>query len=150
MTHAGTQTLTTKRLILRRFTAGDAQPMFDNWANDSDVTRFLTWPPHGNPKVTSSILQDWTARYASPSYYHWAIVPSDGKDEPIGGIAVNELDEQTHKAHIGYCLGKAWWHQGIMSEAFSAVIDFLFEKADVNRIESMHDPHNPNSGKVMD
>ncbi|MGN1096150.1 MAG: GNAT family N-acetyltransferase, partial [Eubacteriales bacterium] len=33
--------------------------------------------------------------------------------------------------------------------AFSAVISFLFDKVKVKRIESWHDPNNPNSGKVM-
>ena len=30
--------------------------------------------------------------------------------------------------HIGYCIGRAWWHQGITSEAMKAVIDFFFEE----------------------
>lgn len=59
------------------------------------------------------------------------------------------MDEQTSMVHIGYCIGKAWWHQGITSEALKAVIDFLFDVVDVKRIESRHDPRNPNSGGVM-
>ena len=46
MNHVGTQTITTDRLILRRFTMDDAAPMFKNWANDPDVTEYLMWPPH--------------------------------------------------------------------------------------------------------
>ena len=30
-----------------------------------------------------------------------------------------------------------------------AVMDFLFDEVDVNRIESRHDPRNPHSGGVM-
>ena len=33
--------------------------------------------------------------------------------------------------------------------AFKAIIPFFFEEVGVNRIESQHDPNNPNSGKVM-
>ena len=36
-----------------------------------------------------------------------------------------------------------------MSEALGAVIDFLFDEVGVNRVESRHDPRNPNSGAVM-
>ena len=43
-----------------------------------------------------------------------------------------------------------WWKQGITSEAFSGIIPFLFEDVKVNRIEAFFDPHNPNSGKVME
>ena len=51
--------------------------------------------------------------------------------------------------HIGYCIGRKWWHQGITSEALKAVMDFMFDVVGANRIESRHDPRNPNSGKVM-
>ena len=52
--------------------------------------------------------------------------------------------------HVGYCIGRKWWHQGITSEALSELIRFFFEEVGVNRVESRHDPKNPNSGKVME
>lgn len=70
-------------------------------------------------------------------------------DEPIGDIAVVNMNEETSAVHIGYCIGRAWWHNGITSEALEAVMDYLFDEVNVNRIESRHDPRNPNSGKVM-
>ena len=46
MNKIGTEPIETKRLILRRFTTDDAEDMFNNWASDPEVTRFLTWPTH--------------------------------------------------------------------------------------------------------
>ena len=43
---SGTKRIETERLILRRFTMGDAEAMYANWASDPEVTEFLTWPPH--------------------------------------------------------------------------------------------------------
>ena len=37
----------------------------------------------------------------------------------------------------------------VTSEALKMVMDYLFDVVNVNRIESRHDPRNPNSGKVM-
>ena len=34
-------------------------------------------------------------------------------------------------------------------EALAALIPFFFEEVGANRIEALHDPNNPNSGKVM-
>ena len=59
------------------------------------------------------------------------------------------MNEDVSMVHIGYCIGRNWWHKGITSEALKAVMDYFFEKVEVNRIESRHDPRNPNSGKVM-
>ena len=102
LTHKGTQTIETPRLILRRAVPSDARPMFDNWASDPEVTRFLTWP-----------------------------------SDAVG------------KAEIGYCIGRQWWHRGIMTEALQAVVDFLFREVGVNRVEARHDTNNPHSGDVM-
>ena len=38
LTHKGTQTIETSRLILRKAQIEDAQPMFNNWAADPEVT----------------------------------------------------------------------------------------------------------------
>jgi ribosomal-protein-alanine N-acetyltransferase len=46
MTHRDTVTLETERLILRRFEFDDAEAMYRNWANDPEVTKFMTWPTH--------------------------------------------------------------------------------------------------------
>jgi len=51
--------------------------------------------------------------------------------------------------HIGYCIVRQWWNQGITSEAFNLIISYLFNEVQVNRIESKHDPKNPGSGTVM-
>lgn len=59
------------------------------------------------------------------------------------------MKESISMVHIGYCIGRPWWHREITSEALKAVMDYLFDIVDVNRIESRHDPSNPNSGKVM-
>jgi ribosomal-protein-alanine N-acetyltransferase len=148
MKYLGTTDITTERLLLRRFTTDDAEAMYHNWASDSEVTKFLTWPPHQSVSATEEILKQWVEQYENPDYYSWAIVLKS-LDEPIGSISVVKHDDRIAMAHIGYCIGKQWWRKGITSEALQAVIAFLFEKVGMNRIEARHDPNNPNSGKVM-
>ena len=148
MKHCGTQRLETERLILRRFAIEDFEMMYKNWASDEEVTKYLTWPVHSSTEVSKSLLKDWAGLYSDEKYYQWAIVPKD-VGEPIGSISVVHMKEDVSMAHIGYCIGKNWWHKGITSEALKAVMDFLFNEVNVNRIEARHDPRNPNSGKVM-
>ena len=59
----------TKRLILRKFTIDDAKAMFNNWASDSEVTKFLTWHPHQNIEITKMILNMWIEEYDNPNTY---------------------------------------------------------------------------------
>ena len=122
--------------------------MFDNWACDPEVTRFLTWEPHQSINVTQAVLSEWVSGYEQPDFYQWAICLRE-TDEPVGSISVVSCQESVCAFEIGYCIGRNWWQQGITSEALQAVIDYLFAEVGALRICADHDSRNPNSGRVM-
>ena len=148
LTHKGTQTIETPRLILRRACQEDAEPMFRNWASDSEVTKYLTWPTHSNTAVSEMVIGSWLQEYERDNYYQWMIVLKE-IGEPIGSISVVRQNDHVQEAEIGYCIGSRWWHQGIMTEALAAVIEYLLTEVGMNRVAARHDPNNPHSGGVM-
>ncbi len=149
MKHCGTRQLETERLMLRRFRPDDAAAMYNNWASDDEVTKYLMWPTHSSIEVSEYVTNDWVNSYSKDDYYQWAIVLKENGDEPIGSISMVNSNENLSMVHIGYCIGRKWWHKGITSEAMKALIDFFFDVVEANRIESRHDPRNPHSGNVM-
>jgi ribosomal-protein-alanine N-acetyltransferase len=148
MNHKGTVALETERLMLRRFSIEDADAMYNNWASDAEVTKFLTWLTHSDVSVSKTVINSWMELYPKPDHYSWAIVLKE-IDEPIGSIAAVKQRDDIGMVHIGYSIGREWWHSGYTSEALIRLVRFFFEEVGVNRIESRHDPRNPNSGKVM-
>lgn len=144
----GTPILETDRIILRRFTTDDTQAMFENWASDREVTRYLTWPAHVSPDVTRQLISWWVDNYKNENYYNWAIVLKE-ENTLVGNISVIEFNENIESAEIGYCMGQKWWGRGIMPEALGEVIAYLFDEVGVNRIYAGHDVNNPKSGRVM-
>ncbi|MFA9463904.1 MAG: GNAT family N-acetyltransferase [Velocimicrobium sp.] len=149
MNHKGTVTIETKRLLLRKVILGDAQAMYNNWASDLEVTKYLMWPAHDSVTVSESVVRDWINSYENKEFYQWAIVFKESNFEPIGTIGVTHYDDNIGMAHIGYCIGRKYWHKGITSEALKSVMDYLFDQVGLKRIESRHDPRNFNSGAVM-
>ncbi|MBQ7346250.1 MAG: GNAT family N-acetyltransferase [Oscillospiraceae bacterium] len=149
MTHKGTCKLETERLILRQFRQGEEDAIFENWASDAEVTKYLSWPTHTSSEVSKMVLDSWVEGYGKDDFYLWAISLKDRGGDPIGSISVVAQDDAIGKVEIGYCIGKRWWHQGIMTEALEAVMSFLFEQVGAQRIEACHDPRNPHSGDVM-
>ena len=148
MNHKGTVKLETNRLILRRVTMDDVQEMFDNWASNPNVTKFMTWPTHSDTEITKMVISYWLSEYENLGYYQWGIVIKE-TNQLIGAISVVRFKEEIDEVEIGYCIGEKWWHQGYTSEALKEVIRFLFEEVNANRICACHDVNNPNSGKVM-
>ena len=149
MEHKGTVRIETDRLVLRRFTPDDAEAIFNNWASDDEVTKFLTWPTHSNIDVTKYVLNLWVTDYTKEDNYQWGITLKENGDEVIGSIAAVDVNDSTGKIHIGYCISRKWWHQGITSEALNTIIRFFFNEVGMERIEAIHDTRNPNSGGVM-
>lgn len=146
--HRGTQSIETVRLLLRRFRIEDAEDMFHNWANDPEVCRFLLWGPHMNIEASRRRIKQWIDQYEFGTSYVWAITLKD-KDVTIGSISVEISSDIDMSCEVGYCIGKAYWGRGIMTEALRAVLHYLFYEVGYRRIFAKHDTLNVASGKVM-
>ncbi|MBP5405142.1 MAG: GNAT family N-acetyltransferase [Clostridia bacterium] len=148
MNKLGTKRIETERLILRPFEAEDAEAMYRNWASDPEVTKYLTWETHKSTEDSKAILSDWLAHYGEGDFFQWAIELKE-IGEPVGSIGVVNFDESISAVEVGYCMSRAYWGQGIMPEALTAVMNFLFEEVSAERITAKHDVRNPKSGRVM-
>lgn len=149
MKHIGTQRIETKRLLLRKIKLSDAEMMFNNWASDEEVTRYLTWMPHESIENSKGLIGIWLEELQCDSCYKWCIELKE-TNQVIGTIDVVDMIKNIDSAVMGYCLSSKYWNQGIMTEALSAVQQFLFEEVGFNRIEAYYHTANPSSGKVME
>jgi ribosomal-protein-alanine N-acetyltransferase len=133
----------TERLFLRPLAPGDAPGMFSSYCHDEEVTRYLTWNPHPTLADTEAFLTFKLAEQKEPYHYDWLITLAG---RIIGSINVVKLYPEGG-FEVGYCLEKAAWGKGYMSEAFHAVLSFLFfeagyryaiMKAQVENVRSRH------------
>lgn len=74
----------------------------------------------------------------------------------VGGRAVGNVgftikeDIYRHNAEIGYWLGEPFWHQGIMSEAVPAMVNYIFSHFQVNRLFACVLEGNSGSMRVLE
>ena len=116
-------TLETKRLILRPFVLNDAEEMFYSWANDPEVTKYLTWNAHENVEISKMIVGQWVEQYDKPERLNFAIVLKEN-GKLIGCIdVVGYLDGVPV---IGYAMSRAYWGNGYMTEACRTLLTLLF------------------------
>ncbi len=148
MRHTGTIALETERLILRRFTAEDAAPMFENWAADPDVTKYLPWKEYSRADDVRAYLKGLEEKYLSPDFYDWCIVWKEN-GEPIGSAGAVSVNDRLRSFSVGYCLSKKYWGRGIIPEAVNAVLKHFFETVGAARVSGAHFVDNPKSGRVL-
>jgi len=63
----------------------------------------------------------------------WAVVPVV-EDTVVGLVGFHGWDRYHRRAEAGYGLARAYWGQGIASEALRAILRFGFEDMDLNRV----------------
>lgn len=148
MVDCGTETLHTKRLVLRKITVDDVDAMFQNWAADPLVTQHVTWEPHADKAVTKYVIENWVKDYTRPHTYHWIVTQRDG-GTPFGTISAVGKSLKNETCEIGYCYGSRWWGQGYGTEALRAVLSYLLWDVGFYLVEGKYLETNPASGRVM-
>lgn len=136
----------TPRLLLRPARVDDAQDVFDNYASDPKVTRYLTWEPHSSIEETREFLKESEEKWERQEAFRFVIIPREHSQRAIGMIGVRLQAIST----LGYALSREWWGQGIMTEAVRAVtLATLEDYADFYRVSAFHYVNNPASGRVL-
>lgn len=136
----------TERLWLRPMQMGDAQAVFETYAQDTQVTRFALWLPHQSLADTQRYLQACEIAWQSGSAFPWALIrKSDGK--LIGSV---EMRIDQHKAEIGYVVARPWWGEGYASEAARSLVDWAYAHPAIYRVWGACDAENLASARVLE
>ena len=127
--------LKTERLLLRYITRNDVQAIYEGWANDPEVARYVTWNAHEDISVTEKVMDTWLEEYQKDNCYRYGI------ERLSDGVLMGMIDVVGyHNGNpvIVYCSGKKYWGNGYMTEALKAVVQELFSDGfDTIRIEAV-------------
>lgn len=147
MTKPHSVILETKRLLLRRLILDDLDELFalyrdpeirryfpDGVLNYEDTKEELEWHMHGHPE--------------HPELGLWATVHK-GTGKFIGrcGLLPWTIDGQ-YEVEIAYLLDKAFWKQGLATEAAQGILQYGFETLHLSRLICMIDSENIASQRV--
>ena len=140
--------LTTDRLTLRPWRESDLNDFYE-YASVDGVGQMAGWNPHRNVEESKMIL----AHFIKGKH----VFALEHQGKVIGSLGVEEYSEENYPEldtlqgrEIGYVLSKAYWGQGLMSEAVKAVIGWLFDKIQLDFIIVGHFDRNAQSKRVVE
>src|SRR5947209_3691314 len=110
----------TERLLIRPPRKSDARAIFDAYASDPEVTKYLTWLAHQSVSETRLFLDGCLNRRSEGSGLTWVITLEAGR-QLIGIIGAHKSG---HKMEIGYALGRPFWGRGYMSEVVPTIVEW--------------------------
>ena len=126
--------LESSRLILRKFEPSDLSFVFNHFG-DSFVSEYLYDNEPPKNKDEAKEILDWCTDFESSSHIRWCIILKE-KNIPIGTIGFHIYDQTNNAVEIGYDLSKKYTQQGYMTEAMEIVLNYGFEKYNLNRIHA--------------
>lgn len=136
----------TARLVLTPPQASDAASIFERYASDPDVTRFLGWPRHAVVADTHAFLQfsaaEWERGPAGPY-----LIRSRGDGRLLGSTGFSF--DGPRRAVTGYVLAKDAWGQGYATEALEAILQ-VARQIGVARVHALCHPAHRASWRVLE
>jgi ribosomal-protein-alanine N-acetyltransferase len=139
--------LETPRLLLRKFTAEDAEAL-EALLGDPAVMEFYPAP------LDRRGVEDWIARnlgrYQRDGHGLWAMALRDSK-QVIGdcGCIMQEV-EGRNEVEVGYHVRRDLWGRGYATEAARACLEYAFTRLGARRVISMIRPPNLASRRVAE
>lgn len=136
----------TTRLALRRPTTADSSAIFQAYAQDSEVCRFMIWKPHADESTTRAFIESCIAAWDGGSRRAY-IVAERISNDPLGMIEARVLGTTID---IGYVLARKHWGKGLMPEAIDAVAAAALEQPAIFRVHAACDTENIPSQRALE
>ena len=138
------ESFTTTRLLLGKPRTEDAPLIFEAYAQDPEVVRYLTFRPHCDLSETKEAVGRFLESWRSGRSYCWLIFRREG-GELVGAISARE----DQGINLGYLIARRWWRHGFMSEALNAVANWAFSVPSVFRVWAVCDLENEASARLL-
>jgi len=134
----------TPRLLFRPIGMLDAVSIFDNYAQDPEVSRYLTWRPHAGLQQTEAYVQSCL----QATTYRTYVLVRRTDDEVIGSFDLRNTGPA--RLGYGYVLACPYWGKGLMTEALAEVVGWALRQPSIWRIGDVVDAENLASARVME
>ena len=141
-------TIDAPRVRLRWLTERDIDALFAVFS-DPRMMRYWSTAAIKERAEAHAYLLRIHEGFISKSAFPWGVERKDD-GQVMGTCTLFHIDAANMRAELGYCLASAYWSQGYMREALTALIDFSFGTLRLRRLEADVDPRNGNSMRILD
>lgn len=140
-------TLETERLYLKEMGPGVMYTLF-SYYTDEEIKAFMGLTTESELEMERMKFEGGMTTYRSTFKSFFLVDKISGKT--IGRSGFHNWYAQHFRAEIGYVMSdERYLNKGLMTEANRALIEYGFDKMDLNRIEAFTAPHNEPSKRML-
>ncbi|MFJ5788472.1 GNAT family N-acetyltransferase [Lysinibacillus sp. NPDC093197] len=140
--------LSSNNLQFKKIEASHLNMLFAIYDNEK-VFEFCGIIPKHNIQTVQKMIGHFERDFTKRSRVKWGIFFKNQPDKLVGIIEAMDFNQKVNMVTIGYYLAEDYWNKGIATESVQSIIKFLFDEADINRIQAEVMPMNDASKKVL-
>ena len=141
--------LETNRLVLRPATPDDAPAVFD-YASNPNVTRFTVFETHRTLDDSRWFVNEYVrSRYTCKEPDPYAITFKEDQARMVGALGAHWVSQPNGTMEMGYAIAEPYWGRGLIAEAATALIRFVFTEYAVERLQARVIAGNDASERVL-
>jgi len=141
-------TLESEQLLLKKIEVSNLNEVFGIYSNDQ-VFEYCGIIPKHNKDTVKNMIGHFERDFTKGVRVKWGIFLKNNPYILLGIIEVMDFNQKVDMVTIGYFLAELYWGKGIAAQAIQLVVKYLFETAEVNRIQAEVMPFNERSKRVL-
>ncbi len=139
--------ITTRRFLLRKFEQSDIENVYRGLSHPDIIKHYGV--SFDTLEATQEQM-DWFSDLEKNGTGVWWAICSKDNEVFYGGGGLNDVDKKNKKAEVGFWVLRDYWRQGIMTEVMPGIIEYAFEKMQLNKIEGFVETGNDNCKKALE
>ncbi|MHA7583392.1 GNAT family N-acetyltransferase [Paenibacillus vandeheii] len=140
--------LKSDELVLKKIEDQHVNEVFEIYDNEN-VFEYCGIIPKHNKDTVKKMIGHFERDYNKRARVKWGIFATNEPERLLGIIEVVDFNPKVNMVTIGYFLAESHWGKGIATQSVEVLLEFLFTKVNVNRIQAEVMPANEHSKKVL-
>lgn len=141
----GTAELWTGHLVLRRYRAEDAEPLYEYFGTDQTMWQYSGWNPYATPEMAQETVRRFIESYDDDHSYSWVM---DVDNVVVGTIGAYDYEDD--QIEVGFSVKSSWQGRGLATEALTAVLKYLTDNEGISCVTAWCAAENTGSRRVLE
>lgn len=133
-------------VVLREFRDDDLEFVFSGLSNPKVIKNYgISY----ESIIDCKEQMKWYKKISAERVGYWFAIEAKFTKDKLGALGINNICQKNNSAEIGYWLLPENWGRGIMKEAITGLLFFVFNELNIHRVSATVDVDNLNSQRTL-
>jgi [ribosomal protein S5]-alanine N-acetyltransferase len=138
----------TSEISLRKIEKTDFDDLYEIYRNEN-LFKYRPSEAKKNKSTVENMISHFERDFNKKKTIFLGICLNENLKRVIGVAEIFDFDAKVNMVTIGYTLNENYWGNGVATKTVKALVDYLFNTIEVNRVQAFVMPNNIKSKNVL-